>query len=129
MAGPKGYGLALAVDVLCGVLSGGAFGVGIGALYSEFDRTQRSGHFFLAVDVGRFGPAGAFADRMAAMTADLKASSRAEGVEEIMLPGEPEARAERAASTNGVALPAAVARELEALAAELDVPVAWSVSD
>ncbi|MDR7419713.1 MAG: Ldh family oxidoreductase [Armatimonadota bacterium] len=125
MAGPKGYGLALAVDVLCGVLAGGAFGRGIGALYNEFDRAQRSGHFFLALDVARFVAPETFAGGMARMIADLKATPPAAGFREVLLPGEPEAAAERQARETGVALPAAVVQELEDLSQRLGVSVPW----
>src|SRR5690606_37104179 len=50
-AGPKGSGLAVIVDVLCGVLSGAAFGSLIGNLYSDFSNEQNIGHFFMAIDI------------------------------------------------------------------------------
>lgn len=93
-AGPKGYGLALLVDVMCGVLSGSAFGLRVGALYDEFTRPQRSGHF-------------------------VKTSTPAEGFDEVLVPGEPEARAEARAKQEGIRLPASVHSELAALARRL----------
>jgi LDH2 family malate/lactate/ureidoglycolate dehydrogenase len=120
-AGPKGYGLAVLVDVFCGVLAGAAFGRRIGALYDQLDRPQRVGHFMLAVDFGRFVPPTAFLEAMGLLIADLKASAPAEGVSEILIPGEPEARAEARARQEGVILPANVHRELQELGRRLGV--------
>lgn len=120
-AGPKGYGLAVLVDVLCGVLAGSAFGRQIGALYDELDRPQRVGHFMMAIDIGRFVELPAFLEAMGALIAGLKASAPAEGFEEVLLPGEPEARAEARARRAGVLIPTAVYQELQDVGRRLNV--------
>lgn len=120
-AGPKGYGLAVLVDVLCGVLAGSAFGRQIGALYDELDRPQQVGHFMMAIDIGRFVEVAAFLEAMGTLIAGLKASAPAEGFEEVLVPGEPEARAEARARREGVLIPTAVYQELQDLGRRLNV--------
>jgi LDH2 family malate/lactate/ureidoglycolate dehydrogenase len=120
-AGPKGYGLAVLVDVLCGVLAGSAFGRQIGALYDELDRPQRAGHFMMAIDISRFVEVPAFLEAMGALIADVKSAAPAEGFDEVLLPGEPEARAEARARREGVHIPAAVYQELQDLGRRFNI--------
>lgn len=50
MEGHKGYGLALTIDVLSGVLSGAAFLNGVGKFYSEDNKCMNVGQTFIAID-------------------------------------------------------------------------------
>lgn len=50
MEGHKGYGLALAIDMLSGVLSGAAFLNGVGKFYSENGECMNVGQTFIAID-------------------------------------------------------------------------------
>jgi LDH2 family malate/lactate/ureidoglycolate dehydrogenase len=60
--------------------------------------------------------------RMERFLEEIKASPRAKGVEEILYPGERRYRTYLKNAKEGVALPAAVAQELEGLAREYGVP-------
>ena len=87
-AGPKGFGLAFVIDMLCGGLSAGAVGAEVQPLYGDPSIPYRCSHLFLAIDTGHF-PAGAeFAARTAAQTARVSACRRAPGVERVYAPGE-----------------------------------------
>jgi len=46
--GSKGFGIALLVEVLAGVLAGAAMGDELGSLYSSWDQSGRNGHALLA---------------------------------------------------------------------------------
>jgi (2R)-3-sulfolactate dehydrogenase (NADP+) len=50
MAGHKGYGLALTIDILAGVLSGAAFLNNVGKFYSEDNKCMNVGHTFIVID-------------------------------------------------------------------------------
>lgn len=102
--GPKGFGLALVVDVLAGVLSGGAFGQAVNGLYSDMSVPNDCAHFFLAIDVEAFGPKETFDERIDALGAQIVGSRPRPGVERLMLPGQPEAEKRRKAEVDGLVL-------------------------
>ncbi len=81
-AAHKGFGLALLVDVLAGVLAGGGFGQTADAVQGDV------GQFYWALDVRAFMPREEFEARMDALIDQVKASERVEGVEEVFVPGE-----------------------------------------
>ena len=62
----KGYGLAVALDILCGVMTGAGFGTGVKSLFQDWDQPQKIGHLFITIDPCRFMPWDEFCLRMAA---------------------------------------------------------------
>jgi ureidoglycolate dehydrogenase (NAD+) len=121
MAGPKGYGLALLVDVLAGLLSGSRTGDQVRRMYDDFDQPQGVGHFLGAIDPARFVPAEAFLAGVDDLAGRLKATPPADGFAEVLLPGEVEARAEERHRREGVQVSEEVQRELAVLGGELGV--------
>lgn len=86
-AGPKGFGLATAIDLLCGGLSGGAIGDEVAPLYGDPAKPYRCSHLFLAIDPARFGVHDLEA-RVAKFASRIRASKRASGTERIYAPGD-----------------------------------------
>jgi LDH2 family malate/lactate/ureidoglycolate dehydrogenase len=126
MAGHKGYGISLAMEVLAGVLSGSGLLDDVSGPYQS-ERRSRAGHFVLAIDIARFAPADEFAARMEGWIARLKAAPLAAGASAILYPGEGEALAEAAHRRDGLALAEAARAALEAEAASLGIalPEGW----
>jgi LDH2 family malate/lactate/ureidoglycolate dehydrogenase len=122
-AGHKGFGLALMVDVLAGVLSGGGYGERVNGLYADTALPNECGHFFLALDVAAFGDVDGFATRLADLEASVTAPPYAPGVDRVLLPGQGSAERLRDALLRGVPVDQGVLGRLRALAAELDVPL------
>ncbi|MDQ7909566.1 Ldh family oxidoreductase [Phytohabitans sp. ZYX-F-186] len=122
-AGHKGFGLALMVDVLAGVLAGGGYGERVNGLYADTALPNECGHFFLALDVAAFGEPDGFATRLADLEASVTAPPYAPGVDRVLLPGQRSARRLRGAAQRGVPVDRGVLARLLALAADLDVPV------
>jgi LDH2 family malate/lactate/ureidoglycolate dehydrogenase len=87
-AGPKGFGLAFVIDLLCGGLSAGAVGADVRPLYGDPAEPYRCSQLFLAIDAGHFPTGDEFAARTAARTARVSTSKRAPGVERVYAPGE-----------------------------------------
>jgi LDH2 family malate/lactate/ureidoglycolate dehydrogenase len=112
-AGPKGFGLAFVIDLLCGGLSGGAVGAEVRPLYGDPADPYRCSHFFLAIDVGHF-PASTFAERVRDQALRVTGSKRAPGVARIHAPGELAWATRRA---NGSACPVSVETAKELIAA------------
>jgi LDH2 family malate/lactate/ureidoglycolate dehydrogenase len=76
----KGFGLALVIDVLSGVLTGSAYAQGMA--------TGTPGTFLWALDVEAFMPRHEFLERMDAQLDQVKQGERLAGVGELVLPGE-----------------------------------------
>ena len=120
LGGYKGYALALLVEVLSGVLSGAGVGHGIGRLYED-DAPQDVGHFHLAIDVDRLAGRERAAESLGRLLGDLKAIAPAPGHDEVLVPGEPEARTRAERERDGIPLPPTLWTTLRELSAELGV--------
>jgi len=120
VGGHKGYGLALMVDVLSGVLTGANFGPGVGPLYNN-PGTQGIGHLLAALNIEAFMPLSEFKARMDQMIRGIKDSKKAKGVQEIFLPGEIEMGIEAKRRREGIPLSRAVYDELCGLGQKLGV--------
>lgn len=112
IGGPKGYGLSLCMDILCGLLSGAEFGPYLGNMWNDFINPQNVGHIFCAIDISKFTDLEHFRDRMEKMAGDIKALPKNPGVEAIYLPGEIEVNRRAAAAEQGVVLSQVVYQEL-----------------
>jgi LDH2 family malate/lactate/ureidoglycolate dehydrogenase len=118
LGGHKGYGLALMVDVLCGVLSGAATGLQV---YAD-ERRPNVGHFFMALDPAAFRPLDEFRRDMDRLARELKDSPKAEGQDRIYVHGEKSfARMERYRK-EGIPLDPKTAENLRKIGKDLDVP-------
>lgn len=117
MAGHKGYGIALMMDVLSGVLTGSAFGTAVVGPY-EAGKRSGCGHLAIALDVATFQPMDQYFDAMDRLVAQLRGVPHAAGHDAIYYPGEPEALGERRRLVEGIDLPPDTAQELRQLALE-----------
>jgi len=118
LGGHKGYGLALMVDVLCGVLSGAATGLQV---YADEKRPD-VGHFFLALDPTAFRPLDEFRRDMDRLARELKASPKAEGQDRIYVHGEKSYARTEKHRKEGVPLGSKVVEELKKIGTDLRVP-------
>ena len=89
--GYKGYGLAMMVEVMAGVLSGSALTLDVHAWNSNPETSGNVGHMFLAVDIDRLMGIDKFNERMEKMLDGIKATPLADGAKKIYYPGEIEA--------------------------------------
>ncbi|MGI8483894.1 MAG: Ldh family oxidoreductase [Thermomicrobiales bacterium] len=121
MGGYKGAGLALAIDILCGVLTGAAFGTHIVDLYDDGDDHQNVGHLFLALAVDAFMPMPDFQRRIQQFRDEVRSQPRLPTVDRIYLPGELEFEAAARSAQVGVALSEASRNELDLLARQFKV--------
>ncbi|TXC99922.1 Ldh family oxidoreductase [Streptomyces sp. ISID311] len=122
--GPKGYGLALMVDVLTGVLSGGAFGAGVQGLYADTTVPNNCAHFFLAIDPGAFGAAEDFARNALRLADEIKASPTKPGTDCVYLPGQLEHERAETAARSGIRIDGGVLAALHKTAESLRVELA-----
>jgi LDH2 family malate/lactate/ureidoglycolate dehydrogenase len=110
--GPKGYALSLMIDIMAGALTGAGFGPRIKSMYDDFDEPQDVGAFFQLIDIGQFTDPATFKARVDRMIEEIKSSRKAEGTEELFLPGEIEYRTEQERKASGIPLGAETVAEL-----------------
>jgi LDH2 family malate/lactate/ureidoglycolate dehydrogenase len=115
MAGHKGYAIAVAMDVLSGVLSGSSFLSAVHGPY-ETESPSRAGHFFIAMNIEAFQPVADFNSRMEKFIAELKSVPLARGSDEVFYPGEIEARNDARYRKDGLMLPGDTISDLAAIA-------------
>jgi LDH2 family malate/lactate/ureidoglycolate dehydrogenase len=121
IGGAKGYGLAVVLDVLCGVLSGGHFG----AQRSEPGSTDTS-QFFLSIRIDRFMPLEHFLDRMDTLIDQIRSSELAPGSPGVFVPGEIEHNHKRDGLLHGVPLDRNTIEALERIGRELGLESAFA---
>jgi len=96
MRGYKGYGLALLVDILSGVLAGAAFGPNVD--HADEPSPANVGHFFTALKIEAFRPVDDFKKAMDRLILQMKNAPKVPGHERIYIHGEKEfERADRCA--------------------------------
>ncbi|MCC6053211.1 MAG: Ldh family oxidoreductase [Desulfurococcaceae archaeon] len=83
--GHKGSGLALIVDVICGVLSGAAWGYHVG--YTTV-RDANVGHALIALDISKFMRLEEFYERLEQMISEIKSLKKSPWADNIWIPGE-----------------------------------------
>lgn len=121
IGGPKGYAISMFIDILSGVLTGAGFGKYVNNMYENWEQPQNVGHFFIALDIGKFIPVDHFKARMDDYIRSLKAEPKAPGVQEIFIPGELEHRQTVKRKAVGIELPLKVVQELMEIGLRYDL--------
>lgn len=105
IAGHKGFALGLVADILAGAISGA------GCTRPGVDRV---GNAFLitVIDVERVRGNVAFEEDVRELVDFVKSSKLAEGVSEILVPGEPESREQQRREQSGISIPEATWRRI-----------------
>jgi ureidoglycolate dehydrogenase (NAD+) len=128
VGGPKGFGLGIVVDVLCGILTGAGTSPTAGALYDDFDEPMELGHFFGAIDPSAFQDVESFKARVGEYVDRIKAERPRDGVDEIRVPGELEALAKREHERDGISLNGDAIRGVRSLAERYGVALPPGIS-
>jgi len=122
LSGHKGYGLALLVDILCGVLPGAGYANNIYPKTPEGRPLPADvGHFFGAIKVKAFRPLDEFKAAMDDIIRRLKTTPKAKGAERIYIHGEKEYEEADRRTREGIPLGPKVEADLKAIAQELGV--------
>ncbi len=119
IGGHKGFGLSLMVDLLCGVLSGGAFQHGIASMYAEPDKPSGTCHMMIAIDPCVVLERDAFLDRMDSLYATVKASPMWDDAARMLIPGEAEHERMLERLEAGIPVPPRLRAKLDDLADRL----------
>jgi len=122
MGGVKGAGLSMLMEVLSGVFTGAAFGGEVGNPFTGLDGPQGTGHFFMAMKADLFMPLESFEARMQTLARRVKEQPRAQGFDEILMPGEPETRKEKKRLQLGIPLTPDIVASLQSEGEQAGVP-------
>ncbi len=106
--GPKGYGLAMVVEIFSALLTGAAFGPHVSKMYDDYHKNRELGHFFMAIDPSKFIAVDAFTTRLDGMIRELRQVPAVTAEERIYVPGELEKINERERLLHGIPLPESV---------------------
>lgn len=120
-AGPKGFGLAVAIDLLCGALSGGTFGSAVKPLYGDAAQHYDCSHAFIAIDAQRANGGKGIGADVASFASEIRNSTKAPGTAQIYAPGDLE-RARRAQREAAVPLALALVAQIGQLAQQVGLP-------
>lgn len=124
-AGAKGFGLAIMVEILSGVLTGAGIGGEVRSMYHDLERPGANGHFMLAIDIAKFLPKEEFAARMEALCGWLAPENSPAGPR---LPGDARWQEIARSRSDGVLVEEGTLGEIEKLADRLGVTPAWAAS-
>lgn len=121
----KGYALGAIVDIFSGIFSGANFGPWVPPFPAYVPMPENMpgegiGHFFGAMRIDAFRPAGDFKMNMDQWIRRFRSARTIAGQERVIIPGEPEAEMEKERMQNGIPLPASVVDELKAVAAKFN---------
>lgn len=121
VGGHKGLGLSYAVDILCGVITGGVFQHQMKSMYKQANEPSLTGHFMIVINPAAIISREEMAARMAEFQATIKASPMWNQAQEMLLPGELEYRTAQKRLADGIPLSPDLYSDLLALGAELGV--------
>ena len=123
IAGPKGYALALFIDLIAGLLSGSKYGREILSFHKPLGPTG-VGVMTMALDIGSFMALDQFTRLVSDHANSIRGSRKAEGVERIYLPGEIEFEREEISRSKGVELDHPVIQSLNQLLEKFNIRMA-----
>lgn len=103
IGGYKGFGLAMIVDILCGLLTGMPVGRDITDMYkTPLSQKRYLGQLYMAIKIGAFQPLDVFKKRMKKLMDDVRNEPRTDSNNAIMVSGDPEKKAAAERLRNGV---------------------------
>ena len=121
IGGYKGYGLALIVGLLAGTLNGAAMGKAVIDFNHDEQTITNTGQAIAMIDLSAFGSVDMFKQRVDALVAELRASERMPGVDQIWLPGEQSEQKRLRYTQEGIPIAAALRAQLDKLALQLGI--------
>src|SRR6267378_2070678 len=121
VGGHKGYGLAVMVHILGGILAGASFSPIRNRTQGPSD-PHNIGHFFMAIDPRAFRPEGEFQGDLDQVIDMLHGAKRADPAQPVLVAGDPEMATRSERLEQGVPIPADLMEQLRAVAASARVP-------
>ena len=124
--GHKGYGLAVVVEMLTSILSGGNFGIDMGSQYGKLNSPNHSAHCFMAMRIDMFRPLEDFYKSADGLIDYLHSLPKSDGVERLYVPGEIENESRAKKEKDGLEIQEQVLDDLVKLGGEVGLGEARS---
>lgn len=102
IAGPKGYGLMMIVDILSGVLLGLPFGKHVSSMYNDLSEGRDLGQLHIVIDPSKFTNLDNFKKMISQTMDELKEIKPASGFDEVNYPGERSLQRKARYDKNGI---------------------------
>ncbi|WP_284140867.1 MULTISPECIES: ureidoglycolate dehydrogenase [unclassified Virgibacillus] len=102
IAGPKGYGLMMMVDILSGILLGLPFGRNVSSMYEDLTAYRNLGQLHIVINPAFFTGLDGFKDSLTASMEDLNNITPAPGFDKVYYPGQRSAIREKNSEENGI---------------------------
>ena len=118
--GAKGYGLAVMVEILCGIVTGAASSHEINSFFDDPDKFGGLGHLFIAFDVSKWQPLEHYYTRIDTLTNMIHAAG-----DNVRLPGELRWQQAESSAANGIDYDDKTLAALALLGSKFDVQAAW----
>jgi LDH2 family malate/lactate/ureidoglycolate dehydrogenase len=119
--GYKGFGLAIMIEILSGILTQAASLKEINLWFDKTSTPLNIGHFFMVLDIGAFLSLDSFKDRVDRMIDDLKSAPPMEGSSGIMMPGEIEYLSQQKLLNSGIPVSVGVLKTLDDFAGKVGI--------
>ena len=116
--GPKGSGLALMFESLSSIMAGNPL-LAPSLTGKQAERRIIQNSIVVAIDISAFTDITKYRLNIDDLVKNLKTLPKAEGVEEIFVPGEPESRVYKDRSKNGIPVPLGTLSNLEVVSKKL----------
>ncbi|MDD5191087.1 MAG: Ldh family oxidoreductase [Dehalococcoidales bacterium] len=123
LGGYKGYGLAMIVEILAGVMTSARFGRATEGKNWALGNHLNVGHFFIALNPAMFLPLDEFKSRVEQLITDVKSVQLIEGTQKVYVPGEIEWEKRNKYLKEGIPYPPAALAQLEKFGQEIGVGV------
>lgn len=108
IAGPKGYGLMMMVDVFTSILLGLPFGKHVSSMYDDLHKGRDLSQTFIIIDPERFAGLAQFKDKITKTMQELNAIKPAHGFENVRYPGQESLRRYHKNLEEGVEIPESI---------------------
>jgi LDH2 family malate/lactate/ureidoglycolate dehydrogenase len=121
IGGPKGYGLAMAIGLLAGILNGAAFGRDVVDFTSDTVSPTNTGQFIAAISVAAFGDIAVFKTSIEAVFQSMRESETLPGHDAVRIPGDRHEAIFKDRAAHGIPLHPNLLKALSEIAAELAI--------
>lgn len=120
----KGFGLAMMVEILCGLLTGMPFGRHLTSMYvTPIHEKRFLGHFYMAFKIDSFQDSEWFRERMQQLMTEVRNEPAADPDRPVMVPGDPEKKMAGQRSRTGIPVAKYLWDQFLSYSREHDIPL------